>query len=394
MNESLLFLLLLLLELQITQDLYEESSIAWGKDLELLRTLAVFLSPDTDVIRWAREHLLLRSISSLTNKTDMVLEGACIQGNVLLVALLLLNPKISFRGLDSVFLEITDMAIVRLLLADSRFNPDEPKHRYLRKACGTGHVDFVKQLLADERFTDPTSVLDAFCTACRAFPRMVQFLLTTPTLCLVTASPSSIQQCLLSACSCKGDVEIVRLLFSCKDFDTPQNAHFAFLAASRTNECDVAIMGYLMSEKHVDPSFHNQFALQQAFMERTRTHRCAVAKPPSARSQVLRLLFADERVDLLCDSHGDFPLLILLFLRQSFRDYVRRELNQLTKFHLDKSFWQKHSLLAEVPLIEKQILECLNVYLISDLSAICLAFLPDYLGFAAFLFEKYQVTRR
>jgi hypothetical protein len=109
----------------------------------------------------------------------------------------------------------------------------------------------------------------------------------------------------------------------------------------------------------------------------------------------LELLLADERVDPSIIADEAFRCVVVssiwncgfLLLRPSTRPLVK-QLPDLPMETLDVI----ESTEKEIGAIERNLLSCLNVYLVADLSALCLGYLPDYLACSDFpiLFKNRQ----
>jgi hypothetical protein len=210
--------------------------------------------------------------------------------------------------------------IIKLFLALPWLDPNEG---FLHD-CSTPHLEIVKLLLADQRLrTDDTRGL--------------------------------------AGAALRGHVDVVRLLLADGRFDPSTN--------------DEQVIDYPLS-----------FGLKISDL-RANCFKCAELLLADERVLISLLRFV-RRPLLLCEAAVlDSRLRALLLLKRAFRRFVlshKPEQNEDTDDEKEakraKLVTQiaQDPLMKEVLLIEKQILSCLDVYLISDLSALCVDYLPDY----------------
>jgi hypothetical protein len=165
--------------------------------------------------------------------------------------------------------------------------------------------------------------------------------------------PGAADQFALRWASRHGYVEIVKLLLPDTRVDPSADNQYAIRHASRSGRVDVVKL--LLADQRVDPSANNQFALRSAFQ--------------GGCVDVAKLLLSDPRVDIPSDcntSDLSVEVLSLFLLRRS----SRLQWTEESKLALS-------SVVADLEKIESQRKTLLDDHLLSDLSALCLAYVPD-----------------
>jgi hypothetical protein len=191
-------------------------------------------------------------------------------------------------------------------------------------------------------------------------------------------------------------VAVVKLLLADERFTLSSDHQRTFAMSALFGHVDA--LQLFLADGRFDPSIQNDGILDSTLS--------SYLKSPYTRAPCLKsaeLLLADERVLIslpqskhrilqLCEAAVFHPRIgASLLLKRSFRQYVLSYTSE-TKAdgeddECDKA--QEAKLVAqitqdlpmkEVLSIEKKILSCLDVYLISDLSVLCVDYLPDYLA--------------
>jgi hypothetical protein len=112
----------------------------------------------------------------------------------------------------------------------------------------------------------------------------------------------------------------------------------------------------LLADQRVDPSADDQYSIRKASQY--------------GHSEVVKLLLADQRVDISLLPLPSFPQVLALFLlRRSYRIALK-----------PSDFEQQpglRPLVADIEKIESQRKSLLDAHLISDLSSLCLEYVPD-----------------
>jgi hypothetical protein len=191
----------------------------------------------------------------------------------------------------------------------------------LRFACRNGHVEVVKLLLADSR-----------------------------------VDPSADNQLAIQwACEFQ-HVEVVKLLLA--DSRVDPSAYNQFPIRNTCEKGYVEIVKLLLADKRVDPSVDNQFPIRKA-CEREKEY-----------VEVVKLLLAHQRVDIFglpVPSSSD--ILALFLLRRLYR--LQTEIQEPTLL-------EHCPVLADIQKIESQRKALLDYHLLSDLSHLCLEYVPDF----------------
>jgi hypothetical protein len=201
-------------------------------------------------------------------------------------------------------------------------------HRDFWLSCSLGHLEIVKLLLADHRLTD-----------------------------------SKLMNRSLATAAGDGQVEVLRLLLADRRFDPSPDGD------------DV-----------LDRVFFSCLYHQENPTRRARSFKCAELLLNDERVLVSPPRFVLRNLDLLGAAVLDSRTRAYLLLKRSFRQFVLIYKPETEEYRDEKDLKRaklvtqiaQDPLMKEVLSIEKQILSCLDVYLISDLSSLCVDYLPDY----------------
>jgi hypothetical protein len=157
----------------------------------------------------------------------------------------------------------------------------------------------------------------------------------------------------------KGRSDLVKLLLTDNRIDPSVDDQLPIRRASWQGHPEVVKL--LLADKRVDPSAEDQYAIQFA--------------SENGHVEVVKLLLADQRVDIdnsPCPSPFIYPEILSLFLlRQSYRREVIEA--KLHHSHPTLSF-----VVADIEKIESQRKALLDDHLVSDLSHLCLSYVPDF----------------
>jgi ankyrin repeat protein len=213
---------------------------------------------------------------------------------------------------------------LKFLLADSRIDPTTKHQHPIGLASEWGQAEVVKLLLADPRVDPSAEDQFAFRRACES-----------------------------------GQTEVVKLLLADKRVDPSVDDQYPIRYACGNGQAEVVKL--LLADPRVDPTAKDQFVIRSAI----KYHK----------GEVLKVLLADQRVlpPSLSNYSSCSPVTIaLLLLRQS----PRHEIRQLYIKNTNK--FDCASVLAEIEKIESQRKALLDAHLlVSDLSALCLEYVPD-----------------
>jgi hypothetical protein len=208
-------------------------------------------------------------------------------------------------------------SFAKLLLSDQRLDPSADNQSALRLACQYAQPEVVKLLLADKR-VDPS--VDDLRIACQY-----------------------------------GSVEVVKLLLADPRVDPSASEQDAIYQACHNNHPEVVKL--LLADQRVDPSANNQKVLLVALEK--------------GHANVVKFLLSDQRVDISRLFPSSSEVLALFLLRQASR------LEPITKASALNNFPDSFSFLADIEQMESQRKALLDAHLLSDLSDLCLAFIPD-----------------
>jgi hypothetical protein len=240
-------------------------------------------------------------------------------------------------------------ALFKMLLADKRIDASLSSPSVLSQACRAGRIEIVKLLLADERVDPSADNQSAIRVASVGdYVEIVKLLLADK-----RVDPSVQNQHPIIWASYFGNTEVVKVLLADPRVDPSVEDHCPLRSASENGHAELVKL--LLADKRVDPSVRNQAAITSACQ-----FDCV---------EVAKLLLADQRVDisrLPCPSSSQIAA--LFSLRRSFRLQLQRDLNS----HSDL-----RSVLADVAKIEAQRKALLDDHLLSDLSNLCLDYVPD-----------------
>jgi hypothetical protein len=213
--------------------------------------------------------------------------------------------------------EFGHVELLKVLLMNERLDPSHNDQEPFRNASKEGHVEVVKLLLADKR-----------------------------------VDPSADSNYAIRYASEKGHSEVVKLLLADKRVDPSDGDNYAIRYAC---ECGFpAVVELLLKDPRVDPSVDDHVALKYA--------------SEYGHVDVVKLMLADQRVVISVSSllstlpSSTRPEILSLFLlRRSFRSQL----------------YVHPSVLADIEKIESQRKAFLDVYLLSELSSLCLDYVPD-----------------
>jgi hypothetical protein len=214
------------------------------------------------------------------------------------------------------------VSLLKMLLSDPRVDPSARDQYSIRLACKIGHVEVVKLLLADKR-----------------------------------VDPSVLSQHAFRFASESGHVEVVKVLLADQRVDPSAESQFAIISASCNDNADLVKL--LLSDPRVDPSARDQFAIFRASR--------------NDHADVVKVLLSDERVDISGLSAPSSPEVLALFcLRGSYRLELER------KQQSPDSLSVLSSVVADLEKVEPQRKALLDDHLLSDLSSLCLEYVPDF----------------
>jgi ankyrin repeat protein len=215
-----------------------------------------------------------------------------------------------------------DKIVKELLAAQLQEKPENPLQFVIGWVSRNGHAPLWKLLLSDKRI-----------------------------------DPSGSKQFPIIFASLYGYTEIVQLLLADSRVDPSASDQLPLGYACRRGH--VEVVKVLLADQRVDPSVQDQQAIRMATLK--------------GHTEVVRLLLADQRVnptglDLSCS-----PELALCLLRRSFRLEISKQLSpQLRDFQSILL-----AFIAEIEKIDSQRKALLDNYLPSDLSLLCLDYVPD-----------------
>jgi hypothetical protein len=170
--------------------------------------------------------------------------------------------------------------------------------------------------------------------------------------------PSAEDQYPIRFASAAGQLEVVKLLLTDKRVDPSAERQYAIRWASEKGHLEMVKL--LLADKRVDPSADYQYAIRWS------AHR--------GHLEVVKLLLFDQRVDISGISPpSSYPEILSLFLlRQAYRRKMFATKQQPNQDQLDIL-----SVVADIEKIEAQRKSLLDAYLLSDLSNLCLGYVPD-----------------
>jgi ankyrin repeat protein len=241
--------------------------------------------------------------------------------------------------------------VVKLLLTDKRVNPSVDEHYCLRYASWYGRTEVVKLLLADERVDPSADNQAAICLSAGGHIGVVKLLLADK-----RVDPSADGQASIRFACTFGQSDVVKLLLSDKRVDPSANNQASLRQASENGHAEVIKL--LLADKRVDPSAKDQYSIRLACQ--------------GGHADAVKVLLADQRVDISGLPVPSFPeILALVSLRRSFRCSLLEGKQQ----HQDQP--DVLSVVADIEKIESRRKTLLDEYLLSDLSDLCLSYVPD-----------------
>ena len=148
--------------------------------------------------------------------------------------------------------------VVRLLLADSRVNPAECNNCAIQCACANGHVDVVRLLLADNRVNPADNYNQAIRLACENGHVDV--------VCLLLAdhrvNPADYYNAAILYACVKGHVDVVRILMADNRVNPADRNNEAIRGACYNGHLDVVRI--LLTDSRVNPADNNNHAIRSA----------------------------------------------------------------------------------------------------------------------------------
>jgi hypothetical protein len=285
------------------------------------------------------------------------------------------------------------VSLLKLLLQDSRIDPSIDDNASLRLACENNLVEMVQVLLAADPRVDP-SVDDQFLLryACEhGLDELVKLLLADK-----RVDPAVWGNTPLQLSCAHGHTEVVKLLLADERVDPCVGESSALRFACENDQAEVVKV--LLEDKRVDPAADHNIALRLACSRGCvnvvklllADQRVDPSEDPSVLSQamkdgfveVVKLLLSDERVLLpsppssyfsSLTSFSSVDILALVLLRQSIRLEFLKEKHRLLYTRSGCS-----SVLVDLKQIEAQRKVLFDAHLLSDLSLVCLAYVPDF----------------
>jgi ankyrin repeat protein len=352
--------------------------------------------PDADasaVLKWAKEHGLGQIVSELlqdqvkqsnSNPVMFLLDWTVKKNCVPLLKMLLADKRIDPSAHNQQAIreasENGHAEMVKLLLADKRVNPSADDQYAIGQASANGYVDVVKLLLADQRVDPSADNQYAIGSAsANGHAHVVKLLLADK-----RVDPSVDDQYTIRWASAKGHADVVKVLLADQRVD-PSKAIRLVCNMGRAE-----VMKLLLADQRVDPSADDQYAIGEASANgHTEVVKLLLADQrvdPSAdnhyairwasaygHADVVKVLLSDQRVDIsgLPDSYS--PQVLALFsLRRSYRLELER------KQQSPNSVSALCSVLADLKRVESQRKALLDDHLVSDLSNLCLEYVPDF----------------
>jgi hypothetical protein len=281
------------------------------------------------------------------------------KGNAVLLKLLFTDKRIDPSTKEQYAIrEATQhrhFEIIKVLLADERVDPSVDCQTPLRNACYCGSLEIVKLMLADQR-VDPSQCPRALCYSSEfGHVNVVKLLLADQ-----RADPSYDNQYPIRMASRLGHTEVVKLLLADQRVDPSTDDQYCLRWASTNGYAEVVKL--LLADARVDPAALSQYSIRWASV--------------NGHAGVARLLLADQRVVLSRTIDSSHPEVTALFLlRRSYRlDLPESKWRALTSKQSDL-----YSIFADIDKIEKQRKSLLDGYLLSDLTNLCLDYVPDLL---------------
>jgi ankyrin repeat protein len=333
-------------------------------------------NPNADssaAMKWANEHGFGQIVKDLLayqidnpvecSSLDFVIVQSCLLGHSALVKLLLadkrIDPSVQNQSTLGWACESGHLEVVELLLADKRVDPSFDNNYPFRIASFNGHLEVVKLLLADKRVDPSAKGQAAICFACQhAHTEVVKLLLIDK-----RVDPSADNNYPVRIASFNGDLEIVQLLLADKRVDPSADKQFALRFACQNN-CS-GVVKLLLTDERVDPSFDANPAIRQAIAnECVSTAKASLSDIPVSPSFFSTFAWYPPSPELLA----------LLFLRRLFR----LEFLLLLQKQPDLHQVDCRSFIADIEKLDSQRKAWLDAHLlVSDLSALCLEYVPD-----------------
>jgi ankyrin repeat protein len=300
--------------------------------------------------------------------------------------------------------------LIKELLTDPRIDPSANDQKAIIEACENGDLNLLKVLLDDNRVSPATSNQLPIKRACKQGNLdMVKLLLANPQ---VDPRADS-QYCFVVACE-RGYIDIVNLLLKDKRIDPTAFKYNAFFSAAIAGRTDIMkilmadrtlqlpndllttvcmfekpeMVKMLLEDKRIDPSHKNSTALRES-CERGDTeslkallidkrsnpnHGLPIITKLHFRHgnlEVAKLLLTDDRVDMSTVQSPESDQVLLLFLlRRSYRNKVIQGDDYKNNKPVTKS-------ITSINEVESKRKALLDTHLLSDLSTICLDYVPD-----------------
>jgi hypothetical protein len=276
---------------------------------------------------------------------------------------------------------------------------EDPLELLITWTCMNGYASFVKLLLLDPRIDPSCRNQFSFCRACHyGHTEVVKLLLADK-----RVDPSADNQYSIGWASHNGHDEVVKLLLADKRVDPSANEQESICWASRRGHAEIVKM--LLADPRVDPSAYDNQSVRY----------CS----GNGQSELVQLLLADQRVvpplffsstitssspftSILPSNFNAFSfdsftpaIQALFFLRR----LCRLEFRQcLDKQQLGSQTFSQLStyrfVVAHIEKIESQRKALLDAQLlVSDLSALCLEYVPDLFCHDASVLDLTDVSK-
>jgi ankyrin repeat protein len=292
-----------------------------------------------------------------------LISSACEDGHVGIVKALLADKRVDPSANDQQSLhmacEYGHLEVVQLLLSDSRVDPAAANQHALRLACDGGHVGVVKALLADKRVNPGVYGYEAICDVVDSGGKSAGHVdVMKALLADQRVDPSIDDQYPICTAVDNNQLEVVKALLADQRVDPAVDNQYPIRKTVESNHPEM--LKVLLSHPRVNPSIDNQLLIRMALGSNRTT------------TEVVKLLLADQRVSLSGLRLDQLPhphTFALLALRLTFRKNVTSQNLPLTSDHT--------TVIQHIDQIDKERKSWLDDYLVSDLSSLCLEYVPD-----------------
>lgn len=269
----------------------------------------------------AKSPKMAKVLNFFTNSKEKAFFNACCGGDAEKVQQLLKDKHLNLYWKNSHHMNGTAIyyavlngqtEVMKLVVTDPRFRPnDTGKDRSppFLLACEGGFLDLVKLLASDSRVDINMSYNSGtpFQRACHfGFVAVADYLLTLPNV----KKPEDYQECLLYASCRSGEVNRVRELLESKMINLNWISSNGSSSTVLHTACEfsyIEIVKILLADERLDPNQADRFG-------NTPTHSCCNKHPSEftqRQGEILELLLADKRVDLLKRNNNGFTSLKL-----------------------------------------------------------------------------------